>query len=130
MSAEKALFDAYHEWHRLARAEGSAIRSGNWNLLQECQSRVRQFPPLITRLTCEARGEWRESTADPMAKEKKLQTIISGLMESTRQNLDLIRARRELARAKQEAAAAASRNLKRLQSSYAAARPGRWVSFS
>ena len=129
MSAEQALLDAYREWQRLASAGRDAIQRGDWKLLRECQKRVAQFQPAITRLTCEAREEWRQSPHDFMAKEQQLQTIISVLMEMTRATQSLIRRRRETARAKLAECAAAGHNLKRIKT-YAGTRQSNWTSFS
>ncbi len=129
MSAEKSLFNAYQEWYRLAKACGRAIRSGNAELLKECQSRVQQCQPVIARLTREARDEWQQSKADFKAKEEQLHAVVSGLMEITRENLNLIRQRRELATVKLQDCAAAGHNLKRLKS-YAPGRNSHWNSFS
>ena len=60
MRAEKALLDAYGEWRRLARAGSKAIRLRNWPLLTECQNVIQKLQPRITRLTHEARNEWRQ----------------------------------------------------------------------
>ena len=129
MSAEQALLDAYREWQRLANASRDAVQRGNWNLLRECQKRVAQFQPAITRLTCEAREEWRQSPDDFMAKEKQLQTIICELMEMTRVTQSLIKRKRETAQAKLTECAAAGHNLKRIKT-YASTRQSNWTSFS
>jgi hypothetical protein len=129
MSAEQALLDAYQEWYRLAKAAASAIQTGNIDLLRECQLRVQQLQPEITRLTCEVREEWRQSNAEFMAKEKQLRALVSGLMELTLENMQLIRQRRESARLRLVECASAGRNLKRLQS-YASRQGPRWNSFS
>jgi hypothetical protein len=129
MSAERALLEAYQEWHRLARASRAAIQTGNRKLLRECQKRVAQFQPAITRLTCETREEWRQSPHDFMAKEKQLQAIISRLMEITRGNQSLIRQRREVAQARLAECAATGHNLKRIKT-YAGTRQSNWASFS
>ena len=49
MSAEKALFDAYREWTRLANAEGRAICQCDWDFLGECQQLLQNLQPLTTR---------------------------------------------------------------------------------
>lgn len=129
MSPEQALLDTYQEWNRLARAGRSAIQTGNWKLLKECQSRVAQFQPVITRLTCVVREEWRQSGQDFMVKERQLHTIISGLMDITRENQALIKRRREATRVKLEECAATGRNLQRIKT-YAGTQPANWTSFS
>ncbi|HEX3857845.1 MAG TPA: hypothetical protein VHY30_11185 [Verrucomicrobiae bacterium] len=130
MSAEQALLNAYSEWHRLAEAEGSAIRMRNWNFLLECQRTLKKFQPLITQLTFAARNEWKNSGADYFEKEKAVHTVVSELIELGQRNQTLLKAAREAAQAKREHLAAAVRNLKRLQLSYVSARTSAWTSFS
>ena len=130
MSAERALLNAYSEWHRLAEAEGKAIRQRNWNLLLECQQALKEYQPLITRLTREARNEWKPPGADSAAKEKMVRAVILDLIELGQRNKMLLQAAHEAARMKCEQLEEARRNLKRLQLSYAFARPPAWTSFS
>ncbi|HEY1716976.1 MAG TPA: hypothetical protein VGH42_01630 [Verrucomicrobiae bacterium] len=130
MSAEKALLDAYSEWHRLAEAEGRAIRLRDWNFLLECQQALKKIQPLITRLTREARNEWKQPGADFMAKEKNINAVVSKLIELGRRNQALLKAAREAAQSKREELEQTRRNLKRLQLSYVSARTPAWTSFS
>jgi hypothetical protein len=59
MSAERALFDAYREWRRVAKAAQRAIHKRDWKFLLECQRIIQGIQPLISSLTREARNEWR-----------------------------------------------------------------------
>jgi hypothetical protein len=130
MSAEKALLDAYSEWHRLAKAEGKAIRLRDWNLLLECQQALKKIQPLITRLTREARNKWNPPGANSAAREEIVRAVISELIELAQRNKMLLQAACEAARMKCEQLEQAGRNLKRLQLSYVSARPAAWTSFS
>jgi len=130
MSAEQALLDAYSEWHRLAEAAGRAIRRRDWNFLLECQQALKKHQPLITRLTREARDEWKQPGADFAAGEKTVRAVILELIESGRRNKMLLQAAREAARMKCEQLELAGRNLKRLKLSYVSGRPPGWTSFS
>ena len=130
MSAEQALFDAYREWRRLAKAESKAISLKDWNLLAECQNLLQNIQPVITRLTQEAHDEWEKSGADLEAKKAKLRETVAGLIGLARENQLSLRVARELVLAKGRQLAEAGRNLKRLQHSYAPARSSGWVSFS
>lgn len=130
MSAEQALLDAYSEWHRLAEAEGKAILSRDWIFLLECQQALKQFQPLITRLTVDARSEWKKSGADRAAKEKIIHATVWELIELGRRNQMLLQVARAAALAKREQLEQANRNLKRLQVAYVSARPAAWTSFS
>jgi hypothetical protein len=130
MSAEQALFDAYREWRRLAKAESKAISLKDWNLLAECQNLLQNIQPVITRLTQEAHDEWEKSGADLEAKKAKLRETVAGLIGLARENQLSLRVARELMLAKGRQLAEAGRNLKRLQHSYAPARPSGWMSFS
>jgi hypothetical protein len=130
MSAENSLLEAYEEWHRLTEAEGKAIRMRDWNFLLDCQRVIQKLQPVITQLNREVREEWRQTGVDLAAKEKKLRTVISELIEMGRKNKLLIQEAREVAKAERDQLEQASLNLKRLQQSYVAARPAAWVSFS
>jgi hypothetical protein len=130
MSAEQALLNAYAEWHRLAEAEGKAIRRRDWNFLLECQQTLKKLQPFISQLTFAARGEWKKSGTDYFEKEKAIQAVVSKLIELGQRNQTLLKAAREAAQAKREQLAEASRNLKRLQLSYVSARTSAWTSFS
>jgi hypothetical protein len=130
MSAEKALFDAYAEWRRLARAGNKAIRLRQWRFLLECQKVVQKLQPLIVRLTREARGEWKQSGRDLAAREKKLQRVVLELIELVESNKSMLKVAREAAKSERKQLEQASQNLKRLQQSYAVACPTAWSSFS
>jgi hypothetical protein len=130
MSAEKALLDAYGEWRRLARAASRAIRLRNWPLLTECQDVIQKLQPQITRLTREARHEWLQSKVGLAAGEKKIHQAVLELIELVKSNKSMLQAAREAAHSRRQQMEQASQNLKRLQQSYAAARPAAWTSFS
>jgi hypothetical protein len=130
MSAEQALLKAYAEWRRLAEAEGRAVRRRDWKFLLECQQALKKIQPLITLLTFAARKEWKLSGADCAANEEVLRAVVQDLIELGRRNRKLLQAARESALAKRDQLDQASRNLKRLQTSYLAQRPADWTSFS
>ncbi|HEY5233623.1 MAG TPA: hypothetical protein VIK35_08830 [Verrucomicrobiae bacterium] len=130
MSAEQALLDAYSEWHRLAEAAGRAIRRRDWNFLLECQQALKKHQPLITRLTREARDEWKQPGAGSPAREKTIRAVILELIELGQRNKMLLQAAREAARMKCEQLELAARNLKHLKLSYVSGRPPGWTSFS
>jgi hypothetical protein len=130
MSAEQALFDAYREWRRLAKAAHKAIHRQDWKFLFECQRVVQGIQPLISNLTGKARDEWKQQKADGKVKEERLRTVILeliGLVESNQKMLHVCRAR---ALSKREELEQAGRNLRRLQSSYVLTRSSAWTSFS
>jgi hypothetical protein len=130
MNAEKALLDAYQEWHRLVIAEGKAIRSQNWDFSTECRKARQKLQPLVDRLTHEARAQWKQMGADGALKEKKLQVRISELIDLVNHNKLLIQSARGTAKIKREQLNQAGKNLKRLQHAYVFARPAAWTSFS
>jgi hypothetical protein len=130
MSAERALFSAYREWRRVAKAAHRAIHKRDWKFLLECQRVIQGIQPHISNLTREARNEWRLKKADGGVKEERLRAVISelaGLVESNQKLLQLCRVQALSKRAKLEEA---GRNLKRLQNSYVSARLPAWSSFS
>jgi hypothetical protein len=130
MNAERALFDAYREWRRLAKAAHQAICKRDWKFLLECQGVVQEIQPLISNLTREARNEWRLKKTDAGVKEKRLRAVISELAGLLESNQKLLQACRAQALAKREKLEEAGRNLKRLQNSYILARSPAWSSFS
>jgi hypothetical protein len=130
MSAERALFDAYREWRRLAKAAHKAIGRRDWKFLFECQSTVQRIQPLISNLTQEARHEWKQQKADGRAKEERLRAVISELTGLLESNQRLLQDCRAMALFKREKLEQAGRNLKRLQTSYVLTRSSAWTSFS
>jgi signal transduction protein with GAF and PtsI domain len=134
MSAERALFDAYREWRRLARAGQKAIGRRDWNLLLECQTIVQKIQPAITGLRRQVRDEWQQSKVDCSLKQKELQALVlelKDLLESNRKLLLAVRAGAWAeALSRRQKLEQTGRNLKRLQNSYASAYPPAWSSFS
>lgn len=130
MSAERALFDAYREWRRLAWAGRKAIGKRDWGFLLECQSLVRQIQPSIAGLRQQAQDEWRRTKADGAAKEKELRAMVLELKDLLESNKKLLQAARLTSLARRQKLEQAGRNLKRLRNSYACARPPAWTSFS
>ena len=130
MSAERALFDAYREWRRLAKAAHRAIHKRDWAFLLECQRVIQGIQPLISNLTREARQEWRQQKADSEVKEEKLRAVISELAGLVESNQKMLHACRAGALSQREKIEEAGRNLKRLQNSYVLARSSAWTSFS
>jgi len=111
-------------------AVGRAIRLRNWNFLRECQEVIQNLQPQITRLTQEARAEWRQSGTNLATKERELNAIISELIELGRRNRSLLQAARQAVQPERERLEQAGQNLRRLQQSYTVARPAAWTSFS
>lgn len=130
MSAEDALIGCYHEWRRLTVAAGRAIRIRNWNFLLDCQQVIQKLQPQVTRLTREARQEWKHSGADLAMKQRTIHSVVSELIELGQRNQSQIKAARQAAQSEGERLEQAGQNLKRLQQSYTVARPAAWTSFS
>ncbi len=128
MSAEKTLLATYQEWHRLAEAEGKAIRRRQWNFLLECQAVVQKLQPAITQLTREAAAEWKQSGTDLV--KNKIRSLVTELIALGQQNQAQLIAARAAAQAEREQLEQARQNLKRLHQSYVIARPTAWTSFS
>ncbi len=130
MSAEQALFDAYRQWRRLARAGSLAIQKRDWPFLMECHGAVRCLQPSISRLRQQVREQWRQSPTDCSIKEKELNGLILETMEILASNKKLLQAARGVARSEWEKLQQAGRNLRRLRDSYNRPRSSRWSSFS
>jgi hypothetical protein len=130
MSAEQALFDAYREWRRITVAAGRAIQRRNWEFLRECQDYIQKLQPQVSRLTLDARQEWKQSRISAAAKEAKILTVISELMELGERNQEWLKAASDAAQTERERLELAGQNLKRVQQSYSITRPVGWTSFS
>lgn len=130
MSAEQALFDAYRDWRRLTIAAGRAIQQRNWSFLRDCQEFTRKLPPLITRLTGEARAEWERNGDDRQGKEQAFQPLVAELIDLLQQNQALIQTAKRVAMPERNRLEQAGQNLRLLQQSYAFARPAGWSSIS
>lgn len=130
MSAERALFDAYREWRRLAHACRKAISQSNWPFLFQCQSAIRDIQKFTSVAILEARDEWKRCNADCQAKENELRVIILEVKELVEANKKLLQAARAKALSKREHLERAGRNLRRIQGSYGAAHLPAWTSFS
>jgi hypothetical protein len=130
MSAELALFSAYREWHRLARAGQTAIHKRDWNFLLECQQVTRKIQIFIPNLTLQARNEWKERDLDSAAKENELRAVILELMKLLESNKKLLTVARKTALSRREKLEQAGQNLKRLRGSYVLERSSAWTSFS
>ncbi len=119
MNPERELFRAYSEWRRLALAETAAIQSRNWPLLADCQHAIQDFQKLVSRLTLDARDEWKRKGEDPAVKEKDFQKLVNELIEITLQNHSLLQTARATAKTHLAELGEAGRNLKLLHRSYA-----------
>lgn len=124
MNAEADLLRAYREWHRLAQAETKAIQTRNWSLLSDCHLAIKDYQALVSRLTQEARFEWRRAGSDLVEKEKNLQVLISSLIDLTRQNQERLQHTLNTTRQQLNQLGEAGTNLKRLQRSYGFAATG------
>ena len=123
MNAERELLHAYTEWRRLAEAESKAIQSRNWTLLADCQHAIQDFQKHVSRLTLDARDEWKRAGEDRAEKEKNIQVLVNELIAITRQNHVLLQAARSHAQHRLDELGTAGRNLKRLHRSYAHSEP-------
>ena len=130
MTAEHQLQDAYREWRRLAEAEGEAIRAGNWMLVCDCQTALKELQPRIIRFTGEAQSEWDNPGVDRPTKENHLRETVKSLIELEWRNNSLLDVRRQSAMAEFEELNRARRALRRVQRSYAPAQASGWNSFS
>ena len=119
MNAERELLHAYREWRRLAEAESQAIHSRNWTLLADCQHAIQDFQKHVSRLTLEARDEWKRAGENRAEKENNIQALVGELIAITRQNHSLLQAARTTAQSRLSELGVADCNLKRLHRSYA-----------
>jgi hypothetical protein len=130
MSAERALFDAYREWRRLARACQKAISQRNWPFLLRCQSAIKEIQSFTASATRQVRDEWSRSKADCAAKENELRALILELTELVESNRKQLLAAKATAFSRREQLEKAGHNLKRIQRSYGSAQPPAWTRLS
>ncbi len=128
MSANE-LQKAFREWHRLARAEGEAIRTGNWPLVADCQNALQQLQPRILRCLEEARQECARPGVDSHENEG-IRTLIAELIEIENQNNALLHTLRGTLQTQLGQLEQSGHTLRQIQRSYAPARPPVWSSFS
>jgi hypothetical protein len=119
-NSEDQLANAYAEWRRLAEAEGTAIRAGNWSLVAECQAAIRVLQSTIDGLTAQSHLTQRQSSRG---------TVLE-LIELQRQNVLSLQKRRERLSAHIEQVTRAGRNLRGIQRSYTVPTPAGWSSYS
>ena len=130
MSADSDLQSAYQEWHRLAEAEGEAIRSGDWLRVSDCQDALQQLQPRIIRAADLARQEWNHAGADPVEKENRVRATVRSLIELEWRNQALLDVHRRDAQEEMNRLEEAGRTLSRVRRIYAPVRPAAWTSFS
>jgi hypothetical protein len=118
MTNEKALFEAYQDWRRLAELESEGIRTRDWVLVKDCQSHLAALQTRIIRLTSDAREEWRRTGSDLAQKENNLRQTVSRLVELEMANSASLSAAKEIARAQLDQLGTVRQNLKRLERSY------------
>lgn len=130
MMADEALLEACAEWRRLAQAVNTAIQSRRWDFVVECQALIHRLQPQITRLSRQARDERASSAKADGAGGEKLESIVLELIKLVESNKSLLNSAQERVTAEHEQRQQASRNLKRLQQSYAAMHQPAWSSLS
>jgi len=130
MTHEKALFEAYQDWRRLAELEGEGIRARDWTLVTDCQNRLTALQTRIIRLTSDARTEWRRTDVDLAQKESNLRQAVSSLMELEMANSASLSGAREATRAQLDQLDTARQNLKRVEHTYSSVPSAGWNSFS
>jgi hypothetical protein len=130
MNAGDQLEKAYQEWRSLAKAEGDAIRAGNWTVVSDCQQALKMLQPQILNWTGPARKERAELGSLGVAREKNLQKLISETVELEQRNQAALDELSREARTQFGQLQQAGHTLRQVQRSYAPARPPAWSSFS
>lgn len=124
MAHDKALFEAYQDWRRLAELEGEGIRTHDWTLVTDCQNRLGALQARIIRLTSDARAEWRRTGADLAQKESNLRQTVSSLMELEMANSASLSAAKETTRSQLNQLDVVRKNLKRVERTYSSVGSG------
>jgi hypothetical protein len=130
MSADSDLQNAYHEWQRLAEAEGKAICAGDWMRVSDCQRALQELQARIIRASDQACVEWARPGVDRAEKENKVRATVRSLIELEWRNQALLDVHRRDAQEEMNRLEEAGRTLMRVRRTYAPARPAAWTSFS
>jgi DNA repair exonuclease SbcCD ATPase subunit len=130
MSTDHELRRDCQEWRRLAEAEGEAIRTRNWTLVMDCQKALERLQPRLSDHIQLARAEWKRLGPEGAGKERDFQALINELIEMESQNKARLSSQQQETRGTIHQLEQASRTLRRVQSSYAQARPVAWTSLS
>jgi hypothetical protein len=124
------LNEVLAEWHRLAVAEGKAIREGNWSFVSECQRALCQLRPQIEGLTAKNSRQQVFHTTDHSNRKSATRATVLELIELQRNNLQSLQQRRQRLSAYIESLARTGRRLRGLQRSYAGHGASSWSSYS
>jgi hypothetical protein len=116
MSLDASLQEVCGEWRRLAEAEGEGIRAGDWLLVAECQSALRQLQSELDSRKAQATTRW---SSEDGKQEQAFRDCLSQLLELEKRNLTWIAERRRQLNELVEQATLSSRNLRLIQRSYA-----------
>ena len=130
LTAERELFAACREWHRLAEAEGEAIRTGNWNLCAACQEALQNLRHQMTALMPAVRAEWTQAGSDRLARQELFDDTVRQLIRLERRNQARLKAVRTAAHAKIQQLHQAKIQLKQLRHSYGISREPALISYS
>ncbi len=130
MIADHELLGDCQEWRRLAETEGEAIRTRDWALVTDCQQALERLQPQMSRHIQKAREEWKQLGLDSAEKERVVHALVIELIEIESRNQTLLNSLQQDAQSRLHQLRQASRTLRRVQSSYAQARPGAWTSLS
>jgi len=130
MSASEQLREAYNEWRRLAEAEGEAIRSSDWTMVQRCQDSLHSLQPEIIRFNQEARNEWVRLGRDVFSEENAVRALIGQLIEIERRNSAWLNDVKQSVQAQLNEIQQTNHTLRQVQRSYAPSSGSVWSSFS
>jgi hypothetical protein len=130
MTSEHEFLGDCQEWRRLAKAEGEAIRTRNWILVTDCQKALTQLQTQMSHHIQGAREEWKQSGPGGAEKERVVRALVMELIEIESRNKTLLSSLQDDTRSRINQLDQASRNLRRVQSSYAHTRPEAWTSLS
>jgi hypothetical protein len=130
MTVDRELLSDCQEWRRLAETEGEAIRTCNWALATDCQQALERLQPQMSQHFQNAREEWKRLGLDSAEKDRVVRALIAELIEIESRNKTLLNRLQQDAQSRLHQLQQASRTLRRVQSSYAQARPVPWTSLS
>jgi hypothetical protein len=130
MSAKQNLLNAYESWEQLTHHESAAISRADWPGVSECQKNKQELQRSIIHLTDAARAESDEAGVDKKRFDTDLRQIVNRLIALENNNSELISERRQTAELQRAELDQTSRNLRRMQKSYAQPASAVWQSYS
>ena len=130
MNARNELLAVFDQWRQLTETEGDAIKLADWPQVDACQNAKQRLQPLIIRFTGEAQAESARLGVDRSMMEREIRGVVDHLIRLEHRNGEWVSDCRRAAQGREGNLEQATRNLSRVQKSYAPPRSAVWQSYS